>query len=113
MYLSYGMAFDRAEMEVITATGLSDAGAKAIGVIALVTQQLVEWEAADQILGLKNVVYLTSGHNEADRVAERIDAGVVELGARPSRARAQQRVRFMVHDAADSAHKQTCSIISL
>src|SRR5438105_14274747 len=53
-----------------SAAGVRDAGAKPIGVIAFVGQEMFEGNAADQVLGL----HLAAGEDEANGVAERVHA---------------------------------------
>src|SRR2546423_4876584 len=72
--------------------GICDAGAKPIGVIALVGQQMFERNAADQVLGLDDVVHLATGQDEANGVAKRIHAGA-DLGAQAA-ARTPDRLIF-------------------
>ena len=83
---------------------LCDARAKPIGVIALVGQQMFEGNAADQVLGLENVVHLTTGEDEANGVA-RLSHGPAlilasrSLGERPiasSRLPSTRRHRLAV-----------------
>jgi len=61
-------------------TGLCDARTKPIGVITPVGQQMFERQAADEVLGLDNVVHLAASQDEADGIAKRIHAGA-DLGA--------------------------------
>jgi len=61
-------------------TGLCDARTKPIGVIALVGQQMFERHAADEVLGLEDVVHLAAGQDETNGIAKRIHAGA-DLGA--------------------------------
>ena len=51
-------------------------GAEAIGVKALVGEQVLERKAADQVFGLEDVVHLAWGQDEADGIAEGIDPDV-------------------------------------
>src|SRR5690349_21921713 len=67
-------------------------GTKAIGVEAFVCQQMLEREASDQILSLKDVMHLPSSQNEANRVAERVDTRA-DLGAQAA-ARTPDRLIF-------------------
>jgi hypothetical protein len=60
--------------------GICDASAKPIGVITFVGQEMFERNAADQVIGLEDIVDLAARQNEANRIAERIDAGA-DLGA--------------------------------
>src|SRR6516225_3774723 len=73
-------------------THLCDAGAKPIGVIALVGQKMFEGNAADQVLSLENVVLLAGGQDEANRIAERIHARA-DFGAQAA-ARTPDRLIF-------------------
>ena len=56
--------------------GFCDSGAEAIGVKALVGEQVLERKAADQVFGLEDVVHLAWGQDEADGIAEGIDPDV-------------------------------------
>src|SRR5690349_10250357 len=58
----------------------SDRCAKAIGVKAHIGKQVFEGKTADQALSLAYVVDLACGQDEADRIAEGVDADV-DLGA--------------------------------
>jgi hypothetical protein len=69
-----------------------DGGAKAIGVKAHVGEQVFERKAADQALSLADVVDLACGQDEADRIAEGIDADV-DLRAQAA-ARTTDRLIF-------------------
>ena len=73
-------------------TNLRDAAAKAIGVKAPVTQQLVERQTADQILGLHDVIHLACGQDEANGITERIHA-CIDLRAQAA-ARTPDRLIF-------------------
>ena len=53
---------------------LCNAGAKTIGVEALVGQQMIEGQAGDQVLGLEGIVHLARSQNETNGIAERIHA---------------------------------------
>src|SRR6516164_7383629 len=53
-----------------------DTGAKAIRVIALISEQVLERKTADQVFGLEDVVHLAWGQDEADGIAEGIDTNV-------------------------------------
>jgi transposase len=54
--------------------GFCDGSAKPIGVLAFVGRQMIEGYAADQILGLEDVVHLASCQDEANGIAKRIYA---------------------------------------
>ena len=71
---------------------LGNAGAKAIGVIALVSQELIKRQAAYQILRLEDVIDLACGQNEANGIAERIDA-CTDLGTQAA-TRTPDRLTF-------------------
>ena len=73
-------------------TRLCDAQAKPIGVIAPVGQQMFERQAADEILGLEDIVHLAAGQDEADGIAKRIHTGA-DLGAQAA-ARTPDRLIF-------------------
>ena len=70
----------------------SDRCAKAIGIKAPIGEQVFEGKTADQALSLANVVDLACGQDEAERVAEGIDADV-DLGAQAA-ARTADRLIF-------------------
>src|SRR5258708_13033264 len=53
---------------------LRNAGAKAVGIITLVGEQLVERQPPDQRLGLEDVVHVARGQDETNGIAEPIDA---------------------------------------
>jgi hypothetical protein len=53
-----------------------DRGAKAIGVKAHIGEQVLEGKTADQALSLAYVVDLACGQDEADWIAEGVDADV-------------------------------------
>src|SRR3972149_3109825 len=72
--------------------GGSDRVAEAIGVVTLVGEQLLERQPADEILGLSDVVHMTRGEDEAERVAKRIDPRI-DLCAQAA-ARAPDRLIF-------------------
>jgi len=55
---------------------LCDDVAETIGVVALVSEQLVEVESRDQGLGLLDVMHLTCRQNETQGIAERVDDGI-------------------------------------
>ncbi len=55
-------------------------GSKAIGVIALVSEQVFEGEAADQALCLADIGDLACRQNEADRIAKSVNSNA-DLGA--------------------------------
>ena len=71
---------------------LCDVGTKPIGIIALVGQQMFERNAADQVLGLKDIVHLATGQDEANGVAKRIHTGT-DFGAQAA-ARTPDRLIF-------------------
>jgi len=71
---------------------LCDAGAKPVGIIALVGQKVFERNAADQVFSLENVMHLAGGQDEADRIAERIHART-DFGAQAA-ARTPDRLIF-------------------
>ena len=76
----------------VVGAAFCDSGAKFIGVVALVGEQVFEGQTADQSLGLANVVDLAWGQDEADRIAESIDADI-DLGAQAA-ARTPDRLIF-------------------
>jgi len=80
---------------------LRNAGAKAIGVKALVAQELFERQPADQVLGLGDVARLARREDEAKRIAERVYAGV-DLRAQAA-ARTPDRLIFAPPFAAPAA----------
>ena len=51
-------------------TSLCDSAAKAIGIKAHISEQVLKRKTTDQIFGLEDVGYLTGGQNEADGIAE-------------------------------------------
>src|SRR3974390_347863 len=55
-------------------TDCGDAGAKPIGIVAFVGQQMFEGYAADQVLGLNDVIDLAACEDEPSGVAQRIHA---------------------------------------
>jgi len=55
-------------------TDLRNAGAKAVGIITLVGEQLVERQPPDQLLGLNDVIHVARGQDEANGIAEPIHA---------------------------------------
>ena len=57
-------------------TAFCDKGAKAIRVIAHISEQVLERKPIDQVFGLKNVMHLACGQDEADGIAEGIHADV-------------------------------------
>ena len=57
-------------------TGLCDTGAKVIGVIALISEQVFERKTADQVFSLEDVMQLACGQDEADWIAEGINTYV-------------------------------------
>jgi hypothetical protein len=61
-------------------TDVCDTGAKPIGIIAFVGQQMFERNATDQVLGLEDVVDLATRQDEANGIAKRINART-DLGA--------------------------------
>jgi hypothetical protein len=71
---------------------LRDRGTKAIRIEAHVGEQVFEGKAADQAFSLANVVDLACGQDEADGIAEGVDADV-DLGAQPA-ARTPDRLIF-------------------
>src|SRR5436305_424566 len=73
-------------------TRLCDAGAKPIGVVALVGQEMFERDAADQVLGLEDVVHLAAGQDETNGIAKRVDART-DLGAQAA-TRTSDRLIF-------------------
>jgi len=75
-----------------SAAGVCDAGAKPIGVIAFVGQEMFEGNAADQVLGLEDVVHLAAREDEANGIAKRINGGA-DLGAQAA-ARTPDRLIF-------------------
>jgi hypothetical protein len=72
--------------------GFCNSSAKAIRVIALVGKQVLKGKTADQLLGLADVMRLARSQNEANRIAEGIDADV-DLCAQAA-ARAPNRLIF-------------------
>lgn len=73
-------------------TSFCDSGAKAIGIKAHISEQVLERKTADQVFGLEDVVYLTGGQNEADGIAEGIHPHV-DLRAQAA-ARTPDRLIF-------------------
>jgi len=73
-------------------TDFCNRGAKAVGVKTLVGEQVFERKSADQAFSLANIVDLACGQDEADGIAEGIDADV-DLGAEPA-ARTPDRLIF-------------------
>ena len=73
-------------------TSVCDAGAKPIGVIAFVGQEMFEGNTADQVLGLEDVVHLAARQDEANRIAKPIHARA-DLGAQAA-ARTPDRLIF-------------------
>src|SRR5262249_34891938 len=71
---------------------LCDRGAKAIGVKPHVGKQVFEGKTADQALGLADVVDLARGQDEADGIAQGVDADA-DLGAQAA-ARTPDRLIF-------------------
>ena len=59
---------------------ICDGGSKAIGVVALVSEQIFEGKTLDQALCLTDISDLASRQDEADRIAESVD-GNADLGA--------------------------------
>ena len=55
---------------------LCDGGSKAIGVVALVSEQVFEGKTFDQALCLTDISDLTCRQDEADRIAEGVDTDV-------------------------------------
>jgi hypothetical protein len=72
---------------------LCDGGAKAIGVKAHVGEQVFEGKTADQALSLADVVDLACGQDEADGIAEGVDADA-DLRAQAA-ARTSDRLIFV------------------
>jgi hypothetical protein len=70
--------------------GFADSGAKVIGVVGPVGENIFGGQVGDQRLGLRGVVVLTGGEDEAHRVAKRIDAAW-SLVVRPPRLRPMER----------------------
>ena len=71
---------------------LSNFTAESIGVIAHVSEQVVEGDAADQVLGLADVMHLACGQDEANRIAEGVHADI-DLRAQAA-ARTPNRLIF-------------------
>jgi hypothetical protein len=69
-----------------------DSGAKPVGIIALVGKHVFAGKAADESLGLANVVDLAWSQDEADGIAESVDADI-DLGAQAA-ARTPDRLIF-------------------
>ncbi len=55
-------------------TGCGDEGAKPIGIVTFVGEQMFEGYAADQVLGLDDVVDLAGCEDEPSGIAQRIHA---------------------------------------
>jgi hypothetical protein len=72
------MACDRERLDGITASAprSCNTDAKAIRVIALISEQVFERKTADQVFGLEDVVHLAWGQDEADGIAVGIDTNV-------------------------------------
>src|SRR5882762_5619521 len=75
MCLSYGMACERERLDGMS-VDFCDGGSKAIGIVAFVGEQVFEGKTADQALSLADIVDLACGQDEADRIAEGVDADV-------------------------------------
>jgi len=71
---------------------LGNASTKAICIVAFIGQEMFKRNPADQVLGLKDIVHLTTGQDEANGVAKRIHART-DLGAQAA-ARTPDRLAF-------------------
>jgi hypothetical protein len=73
-------------------TGIGNAGTKAIGVVTLVGEQVLETKAFDQAFGLDDVVDLAWRQDEPNRIAESVNADV-DFGTQAA-ARTPDRLIF-------------------